>query len=98
MHDFNKSRSPAQLKQMTSNFKPHPEPDLAKQFAVKIPTDFSKDGMPKANDIPEFKPRPKDLRDMKNVEKMNKDFGIEPKKAQMCKNHRHEPVEFYSEV
>ena len=53
---------------MTDSFKPHPEPDMARQFAKKIPKDFSKGGIPKSNDIPEFQQRPNNLRDMKNLE------------------------------
>jgi hypothetical protein len=38
--------------------------------------------MPKSTEIPEFQPRPKGgLRDMKNIQKVNEQFGIEPKKA-----------------
>ena len=81
-----------------TNFKPHPEPDMAKQFTVKIPKDFSKGGIPKAEDIPEFQPRANNLRDMKDLKQVNKDFGIEPKKAQMCRKHRDHPVEFFDEI
>jgi len=38
------------------------------------------------------------MRDIKNIENVNKAFGIEPKRAQMCKKHRDTQVEFYCEV
>lgn len=93
MHDFNETlkNSPDLFSKMKGGFKPFPQPEMARLFATKAPTDFQplQSQTIKAT---HFEPTKKEG---ESVLEINKRFGIRPKKEQFCKRHRQTPIEFF---